>query len=575
MGSNILEGKVLVFHDSAYPHIVTPVTFTQLLPGEFQITDAFNLPSMLEAGCGLLVSFHGPYFPKQAWTAIHRFLEQGGSIAFFGGMPFSRPVREDGYVEPEQDAYSRQLYLGPFFQIEYDAARAYQFVPAASFANDSPLRVSAPGTCWSCYPKLSQVSDRLAEKGSGGPIDTVLTPLLYVRAESEENAEQNNDNVATAAFLLDQRRGDFRGGRWLISAWQPATEQDWLDNAESIRRLISLVLAGMQAIDVRPVLACYQAGEAPGLVVVGSVQQSCTVQITVRDVRGQEVATSTLVLPAFSSHYEEHISLPSLSEAGLYRVEMQYQALHGQKMLQESGFWIWDAALVEGVNDKRLRAGGNYFYQGEQVFPIVGTTYMDSQVQRKFLLLPNPARWDDDFAEMKAAGMNLLRTGIWTGWDEMMPVAGVMSETMLRALDAFVMTACAHNIQVIFTFFAFYPPLFDGENPWHDPRSLQAQEDFVATIARRYAKVELVSWDLINEPSLGDPANVFARRPLPHYHRLELAAFQNWLAQRYTLSELQLRWHQTPLDFSEWGQVTLPEMKDYQTSPSLTIPITS
>ncbi len=39
----------------------------------------------------------------------------------------------------------------------------------------------------------------------------------------------------------------------------------------------------------------------------------------------------------------------------------------------------------------------------------------------------------------------------------------------------------------------------------------------------------------------------------------------SWLAQRYTLSELQLRWHQTPLDFSEWSQVTLPEMKDYQT----------
>ncbi len=134
---------------------------------------------------------------------------------------------------------------------------------------------------------------------------------------------------------------------------------------------------------------------------------------------------------------------PVLSEAGLYRVEMQYQALHGQKMVQESGFWIWDAALVESGRDKRLTAGRNYFYQGDQVFPIVGTTYMDSQVQRKFLLLPNPARWDHDFAEMKAAGMNLIRTGIWTGWDEMMPVAGVMSETVLRALDAFVMTACS------------------------------------------------------------------------------------------------------------------------------------
>ena len=585
MGSNISEGKVLVFHDSAYPHISTPTAFTQLLPCEFQIADASDLSTKLEAGCRLLVSFHGPYFPKQAWTAIHRFLEQGGSIAIFGGMPFSRPVREDGYVEPEQDAYSKQLYLGPFFQIEYDTAHSYQFVPAraASFLNDSPLQVSSPGTFWSCYPKLSQVSDRLAERGSGGPIDTVLTPLLYLRAKNEENAAiavdecngafsntggVSNDNVATPVFLLEQRRGHFRGGCWLISAWQPATEQDWLDNAESIRCLISLMLAGIQAIDVRPVLACYQPGETPSLIVAGSVQQPCAAQITVSDMRGQEIASSTLVLAAPSSHYEEHIMLPRLSEAGLYRVKMQYQALHGQKMTQESGFWLWDASLVEHVRDKRLTTSRNHFYQGDQVFPIVGTTYMDSQVQRKFLLLPNPARWDHDFAEMKAAGMNLIRTGIWTGWDEMMPVAGVMSEAALRALDAFVMTACKYNIQVIFNFFAFYPPLFDGEDPWHDPRSLQAQEDFVAIIARRYAQVELVSWDLINEPSLGDPANAFAKRPLPHYHRLELAAFQGWLAQRYTLSELQLRWHQTPLDFSDWSQITLPEMKDYQTVPS-------
>ena len=52
-------------------------------------------------------------------TAILRFLEQGGSIAFFGGIPFSHPVRENCSIEPEQDAYSRQLYLGSFFQIEY------------------------------------------------------------------------------------------------------------------------------------------------------------------------------------------------------------------------------------------------------------------------------------------------------------------------------------------------------------------------------------------------------------------------------------------------------------------------
>jgi hypothetical protein len=149
-----------------------------------------------------------------------------------------------------------------------------------------------------------------------------------------------------------------------------------------------------------------------------------------------------------------------------------------------------------------------------------------------------------------------------------MPTAGVANEAMLRALDAFVMTACAHDIQLIFTFFAFYPPLFEGENPWLDPRSLQAQQDLIAVLARRYASIELVSWDLINEPSFGDPARIFARRPIPHYDRYEVAAFQKWLAGRYSLSELQLRWRQTPVDLPNWEQVKPPEERDYNSQVS-------
>ncbi len=564
MGSNISGGKVLVFHDSAYPHISTQSSLIALIPCEFQIADAAHLSMNLEAGCKLLVSFHGPYFPKKAWTAILRFLKQGGAIAFFGGMPFTRPVREDGSIEPEQDAYSKQLHLGPFFEIvgtrsisPFDALETYRLVPAraATCLHDCALQLSAsPGTFWSCYPKLSQVSDHLAEKGSGGPIDTVLTPLLHVQSAS--------DTVATPAFLLDQRRGDFKGGRWLISAWRPEDEKDWLENAECIRRLISLVLDGMQTIEVRPVLACYHPGETPSLIVTGFVQQPCEVQITVRDIRGEAISTATLSISPSSALHDERITLPVLSEPGLYRIEMQYQA----KIVQESGFWIWDEALVEQVRATRLTAGRDYFYQGGKVFPLFGTTYMDSQVQRKFLFLPNPSLWDRDFGEMKALGINVVRTGIWTGWNEMMPIAGSMSEAVLRALDALVMTACAHTMQVIFTFFAFYPPAFDGEDPWHDPRAVQVQEELVAIIARRYARVELLSWDLINEPSLGDPARAFAQRPAPHYYHRELEAFQQWLKQRYTLAELQLRWRQTPADFSEWSQVTLPEEKDYQSA---------
>jgi hypothetical protein len=148
-----------------------------------------------------------------------------------------------------------------------------------------------------------------------------------------------------------------------------------------------------------------------------------------------------------------------------------------------------------------------------------------------------------------------------------MPTVGLADEVTLRALDAFVMTACTYNLQLIFTFFSFFPPLFGGVNPWLDPRSLEGQQAFIAAIARRYADVELVSWDLINEPSFGDPHTIFSQRPLPNYDRFELKAFQNWLANRYTtIAELQLRWRKTPSDFSSWEEITLPAISDYETT---------
>ncbi len=564
MSFHDLARRILVFHDPDYLGACSSEMLAELLPAAFEIVGATAIAGELERGCALFVSFHGPYFPKQSWSAILKYLQAGGNFAAFGGMPFLHPVAADGSVEPEQDSYTKQIFLGPVFQV-LPTESEIQLIPAesAAFLEDCPLSLPAtqPGRFWSCYPKLTQVSDHPEDMGSGGPFDTILTPLLFAQDAS------TGKKLATPAFLLDQRQGLFRGGRWLISAWQPFAEADWLRNKEAIQRLLSLALQGMQYVEVRPTFACYQPGETPALILSARASVSHIARISLRAADQEEILAELEVsTPASSFLYEQSLRLPPLAKPGLYSVEMLYRSGNSNEQLrQESGFWIWDAALVAQTRGKRLTAGRDYFYQGNELFPIFGTTYMDSQVQRRFLALPNPALWSRDFAKMKATGINLLRTGIWTAWREIMPLASYATESALRALDAFIMTACAYNIQVIFTFFTFYPPLFEGINPWLDPRSLQGQQDFVAVFARRYADIELVSWDLINEPSFGDPAHVFAARPLPHYDTFEVAAFQRWLAERYTLSELQLRWRETPADLPSWERVLPPLKTDYGT----------
>lgn len=597
MSQNVSCIDTIVFHEPSYPHLYSEATLARLIPGEFELVGASELPVRIAQGrdsCRTLISLHGPYFPKSSWSALRSFLEAGGNLVVFGGMPFTRPVRADGTIEPEQQAYTDQLYLGAFFQLDVGDARWHgrgEVEPrpaadlklvateSAAFLAHCPLSLTADGDSkngqgdvfWSCYPKLCQVSDHPEDMGSAGPLDTLLTPLLFACRESPHSTLR----AATPAFLLDQQQGRYQGGRWLISAWQPPSEQGWCANEEAIRRMIELAMEGCTILDVRPGLACYQPHDAPSLIVAArsysadrsANRQNIQVSLTLHAPSSErEPQSFAVTLPASTLQQETIVSLPALEQPGLYRVEVRYSLADGPVLAQETGFWLWSEELVEATHDKRLTAGRDYLYQQGEIFALFGTTYMDSRVQRKFLHLPNPARWDADFAGMKAAGINLIRTGIWTAWREFMPIAGVANEAMLRALDAFVMTACKHNIQVIFTFFSFFPPLFEGVNPWLDPRSLQGQRDFVATLTRRYAQVHLLSWDLINEPSFGDPHKIFAERAVPNYDRFELAAFRRWLAQRYTLSELQVRWRQTPADLASWEQVTPPAPSDYSFS---------
>ena len=67
-----------------------------------------------------------------------------------------------------------------------------------------------------------------------------------------------------------------------------------------------------------------------------------------------------------------------------------------------SGFWFYDEALM--TRGKPLTVDNNFFYRDGEVFPITGTTYMASDVHRRFLFEPNPGVWYQDFQAMKASG---------------------------------------------------------------------------------------------------------------------------------------------------------------------------
>ena len=143
-----------------------------------------------------------------------------------------------------------------------------------------------------------------------------------------------------------------------------------------------------------------------------------------------------------------------------------------------------------------------------------------------------------------------------------MPDVGRVDESALRALDVFLLTARRYDIPVIFTLFAFLPESWGGENPYLDPRSLEAQRTFVGTLARRYAGVDDLTWDLINEPSFSSPTHLWETRP--NGDRFEAAAWEAWLRGRYGADGRDFRaaalraWGAPPDD-----ELAVPALEDF------------
>jgi hypothetical protein len=202
-----------------------------------------------------------------------------------------------------------------------------------------------------------------------------------------------------------------------------------------------------------------------------------------------------------------------------------------------------------------LRIAGDYFKFDDTPILVAGTTYMASDVQRQFFMRPNPWLWDRDMAEIHAAGLNMLRTGWWTAWDQVMKQSGVIHEEMLRAMEAYLMTARHNGLAVQFTFFAFVPEVLGGGNPYLDPESVRLQKELILPFVERFRDVPYLAWDLINEPSFSNAQRTWQTRPNGDAN--ELAAWNAWLNRHYAdHGAIAEAWRSTPVP--PGSQVPLP-----------------
>ncbi len=471
---------------------------------------------------------HGANFPAESWPDLIHFLEGGGSLLHLSGEPFTHAVvgaPGARVVQPRSVSMLKELRLNQSVRVDMSGARLeYKRVhglPAPTLAKDSWVSI--------LEPRFSDTRDFADEDGAPGARDAILRPLAFLYNPTDEP----NFPSATASFAIDRLRGRFAGGRWVFHL---------LDTPPSAEELTYLLQeASRKPVDLRvnPTFGCFHEGERPSVNLrihrpLAEDLQELKVFLVVTRPDGSQLRTEHEL--QVGRHASELVALDVGQAPGLYRVvafAQDYPAF-------ETGFWIMDRELF--ASGDQLSMGSWSLLRNGQPEPVIGTTVMSGSVHRKFLFEPNAAEWSDTFAELASIDINLVRTGVWSGYKKISLDPNVVDEGFLRALEAYYLSARSHGLPVLFTFFSFMPEAFGGSSPYFDPRSIEGGRAYVAAIARRFSGAKEILWDLINEPSFANPDKLWQCRP--NGDRFEHAAFTKWLRERYSGSPDGRTWQE-------------------------------
>lgn len=562
--------NILVFYDQTFPYAGSRPAEQELeaLRGWAELADASNLAARLqEGGWDTLVHLHGPYFPKDAWNDIVMHLRSGGGLVHAGGIPYREPVTRRGgewSIERQQVAYHQLLNIHDALAV--DPAPVQSLQASAEFPllkGQEELFGIAPAWGLTLHP--SKKSDIPEEMGACGPMDMFIYPLLTgVDGQQRERS--------APVVLLELYKGEYAGGRWILIN-QTLDAGFWSKGGGALlQELARFTACGATELWLKSSFAVYEPGEQPALTLqlqslsrTSAPAGSWSFRLEVsRDGEAAPLWSGSAVLAAGPEAPDlqfARMPVPLQAEPGLYRVVCEAVSAAGETRILRQAFWGMDRSLLQ--SGEPLKTDRDYFRRGGKPLPIVGMTYMTSDVSRKFLHLPNVERWERDMAEMKRAGINLIRTGIWTGYRMIMFADGHAAEDVMRAVDAFVLTAKRHELEVVFTFFSFAPEAWEGDNPYLDPRSVEAQKRFIASVVSRQKGTTNVHWDLINEPSLFHPRRVF-EGPVTAGDPFEQKAWSEWLRGRFggDISLLQERWNMTPGQLPSFEAAQAPDPDD-------------
>jgi hypothetical protein len=512
---------MVVFEESGFPvaDAVAPSLseLHALLPGASFVGVDGLTAALSDSGTSLLVLPYGSAFPEAAWADIRAYLERGGNLLVLGGRPFTRAAYRTSTGWQLRDynvRFVRELQIDQFQETPGSEGLKFETNP------DVVTRIAPFEWEQGFSPIIRLSSSALYPRGgSAGALDARMDTLAW--------GVKDGRRMSAPAIQIDHVRGRFVGGRWIFVNSE-LTPSFYGSAAKRVVPVLAEAAArGSEEFVARPTLPLYAQGEMVQVelswIAAAKSQKPLTAQINVTP-DGQSK-------PEFAQSVEmvgnPVVSFAAPATKGLHVIDAKLMDGKRTVAAYHSAFWMRDQAYLR--SGPKLSVNKDYLELDGRPLAVVGTTYMASDVQRLFFDHPNVYVWDRDLGQISNAGLNMIRTGWWTGWDKFCDETGRPYDRTLRTLEAYLMTARKHGLPVQFNFFAFLPDVLGGMNAYLDPEAVRRQETLIGGVTERFRDVPFVAWDLVNEPS--DSQYVWKMRA--NGDPIELAAWNQWLRQKY------------------------------------------
>lgn len=551
-----VSAKTVLFYEEGFPSVdnaeISRAALVRSLASMHPIFVGLDSLSLVLSPGDLLILPYGSAFPADAWPAIENHLHSG-NVLVLGGRPLYVPVfrSNSGWrEEPPQNNYSKAIGImysyeapqhGPW-TLEWDVDAPFFKVKVLN-----PKRVFVNAGFGGRY------------RGLGFMVDA------------------DNNRVAAPVVADDiVRSGTAR--RSVFLSFDASTEY-WIskNGEELIREAAQYASFG----GLRLYLDVESLSLDPGDRVTGSVdvlRDGPRARLTLELLSGSVLLEKRTVDCGNSMHEAFDLAY-RFKKSGLYTLRAVMST--GDTVFDQytSGVEVRRPGLLE--SGKMMTAGRDYFRLGSKPFLPVGVNYFSTDPYGRAFFFGqsiggNPYIWERDFAEMEKNGFTIVRTGIWGNRLRYLEqVSGASGQRLLGAVEAFLSAAARHNMQVIFTFFAFNPGvemqsgggpghdiMVHGSNPYVDPASIEIEKDYVRSIASRFKDVPFLSYDLINEPSYADLQYIWKGNS-PTGGSAEESAWRSWLETRYeSVGSLATAWHTTASDLGSFENVPLPDFSD-------------